>query len=160
MSDLVSAPKGTKQLLLGNEAITRGLIEGGAVFGSSYPGTPSSEIGNTMEKVAKEAGIYFEYATNEKVAFETAAAAAASGLRAFSAMKHVGLNVAADAFMTFAYTGTKGGFVLIVADDPTCHSSQNEQDSRYYAMLSGLPMFEWVGQAPSSRSGRIPRKRN
>ncbi len=142
MSDLVQAGKGAKQLLLGNEAIVRGLLEGGVDYGSSYPGTPSSEIGNTLEEMAKEAGMYFEYATNEKVAFESAASAAVSGLRSFSAMKHVGLNVAADAFMTFAYAGTKGGFVLITADDPSCHSSQNEQDNRYYSVLSNLPMLE------------------
>ena len=129
-------------LLLGNEAIARGALEAGIAIGTTYPGTPASEIGDALARVAKDAGIYFEYSTNEMVAAEFAMGAAASGVRAIVSMKHVGLNVAADALMTFAYTGTRGGFVLVTADDPSCHSSQNEQDNRYYALLGGIPLLE------------------
>ena len=94
-----------KQLLLGNEAIVRGLIEAGTGFASTYPGTPSSEVGNILEKISDEAGLYFEFSTNEKVAMEVSAAAASSGVRSFVFMKHVGLNVAADPMMTLAYAG-------------------------------------------------------
>ena len=129
-------------LLLGNEAIARGALEAGVSVATTYPGTPASEIGDTLARVAKDAGIYFEYSVNEKVATEMAIGAAASGVRALVSMKHVGVNVAADALMTFAYTGTKGGFVLVTADDPSCHSSQNEQDNRFYAVFGGFPLFE------------------
>jgi len=131
-----------RQLLLGNEAITRGLIEAGAGFASTYPGTPSSEVGNLLEKISSDAGIYFEFSTNEKVAMEVSAAAASSGVRSFVFMKHVGLNVAADPMMTLAYAGIRGGMLIMSADDPSCHSSQNEQDNRYYSMLALLPMME------------------
>ncbi len=133
---------GRKEFLLGNEAIVRGAIEAGVDFASTYPGTPSSEIGNVLFYVAKKAGMYFEFSTNEKVALEVSAAAAASGLRSMVFFKHVGLNVAADAFMSTAYVGTNGGMVIISADDPSMHSSQNEQDNRYYALISGMPMIE------------------
>ena len=129
-------------LLLGNEAIARGALEAGVSVATTYPGTPASEIGDTLAKVAKDAGIYFEYSVNEKVATEVAIGAATSGVRALVCMKHVGVNVAADALMTFAYTGTRGGFVLVTADDPSCHSSQNEQDNRYYALFGGFPLLE------------------
>ena len=109
---------------------------------STYPGTPSSEVGGTLERFAHEVGIYFEYSTNEKVAMEVAGAAAATGLRSFAFMKHVGLNVASDAFMTLSYTGVRGGMVVMTADDPTAHSSQNEQDNRFYAKLALVPMVE------------------
>ncbi len=138
---LVDEP-GRKEFLLGNEAVVRGALEAGLDFASTYPGTPSSEIGNTLFYIAKKAGVYFEFSTNEKVAIEVSAAAAASGLRALVFFKHVGLNVAADAFMTTAYLGTKGGLVILTADDPSMHSSQNEQDNRYYAQISGMPMLE------------------
>ena len=138
----MTASKGAKILLLGNEAIVRGALEAGVAVASTYPGTPASEIGDTFARVAKDAGIYFEYSTNEMVATEIAIGAAASGVRAITSMKHVGLNVAADALLTFAYTGTRGGFVLVTADDPSCHSSQNEQDNRYYALLGGIPLLE------------------
>ncbi len=138
---LENAP-GKKYFLLGNEAVVRGALEAGLDFASTYPGTPSSEIGNTLHKIAKKAGIYFEFSTNEKVAMEVSAAAAASGLRSLVFFKHVGLNVAADAFMTTAYIGTNGGLVILTADDPSMHSSQNEQDNRHYAMISGMPMLE------------------
>ena len=144
MKELLSKEKGKKLFLLGNHAIVRGALEAGVNIATTYPGTPSSEIGNTLHEIAKEAGVYFEFSTNEKVAIEVAGAAAVSGQRAFTFFKHVGLNVAADAFMSYCYTGCKGGHVVLVADDPAAHSSQNEQDSRYYAMLSGAPMIEPV----------------
>ena len=143
MHPLIKAAPGEKLLLLGNEAIVRGALEGGLRVGAAYPGTPSSEIGNLLFQLQRELpGLYFEFATNEKVAMEVAAAAAASGLRSLTCMKHVGLNVAADALMTLAYIGVKAGMVIVTADDPSCHSSQNEQDNRYYAKFSGLPMLE------------------
>jgi len=142
MKEILTDEKGKALFLLGNEAIVRGSLEAGLDFAASYPGTPSSEIGNTFNAICNDAGVYFEYSTNEKVAMEVAGAASACGLRAMTFMKHVGLNVAADAFMTLAYTGVRGGFMIISADDPGCHSSQNEQDNRYYSLLAGVPMFE------------------
>ncbi|MEA3559520.1 MAG: indolepyruvate ferredoxin oxidoreductase subunit alpha [Candidatus Thermoplasmatota archaeon] len=142
MHPILEDSPGKKVLVLGNEAIARAAIEAGVTVASTYPGTPSSEIGNTLHNAAKEAGIYFEFSTNEKVAFETSASAAVAGVRSFVFMKHVGLNVASDAFMTLAYTGVRGGFVVLTADDPSCHSSQNEQDNRFYARMSGAPMVE------------------
>ncbi len=142
MKRILEASSGSKVLLLGNEAIARGALEAGIAVATTYPGTPASEIGDALARVAKDAGIYFEYSTNEIVATEIAIGAATSGVRALVSMKHVGLNVAADALMTFAYTGTRGGFVLVTADDPSCHSSQNEQDNRYYALLGGIPLLE------------------
>jgi len=129
-------------LLLGNEAIARGAIEAGVAFTSTYPGTPSSEISTNFFQMARESELYFEYCTNEKIAMEVAAAAANSGVRSMCVMKHVGVNVAADALMTLAYVGVKAGMVILSADDPFMFSSQNEQDNRYYAKLSGLPMLE------------------
>ncbi|MEA2089779.1 MAG: indolepyruvate ferredoxin oxidoreductase subunit alpha [Thermoproteota archaeon] len=138
---LKDAP-GEQVLLLGNEAIARGALEAGVGVVTTYPGTPASEIGDSISAIAQEAGLYMEYSTNEIVALETAAGAAICGVRALTAMKHVGLNVAADALMTLAYTGVRGGFVIVTADDPNCYSSQNEQDNRYYAMLANLPCLE------------------
>jgi indolepyruvate ferredoxin oxidoreductase alpha subunit len=129
-------------LLLGNEAIVRGALEGGVKVATAYPGTPSSEIVDTFYKIAEETGVYVEYSVNEKVALEVAAGAAVSGVRALCAMKHVGLNVASDTFITLAYTGVRAGLILVTADDPSCWSSQNEQDNRYYARLANVPMFE------------------
>jgi indolepyruvate ferredoxin oxidoreductase alpha subunit len=129
-------------LLLGNEAIARGVLEAGIGVVTTYPGTPASEIGDSMAEIAKDAGIYMEYSVNEIVATEVAAGAANSGIRALSAMKHVGLNVAADLVMTLSYAGVRGGFVIVTADDPECYSSQDEQDNRYYALLSNLPCLE------------------
>lgn len=140
MTDVLA--KDDKQLLLGNEAIVRGLVEAGVRFAATYPGTPSSEIGNMLEEMAHKAGMYFEFSSNEKVALETAAAAASAGVRSFSFMKHVGLNVAADPLMTLAYSGVRGGMLILTADDPSTHSSQNEQDNRYYSTLALLPMME------------------
>ena len=129
-------------LLLGNEAIARGAIEAGIAVATCYPGTPSSEIPDNFFTMFKESGFYFEYSTNEKVALEVAAGAAISGVRSICTMKHVGMNVASDTLMTLAYLGVNAGMVIINADDPLMFSSQNEQDNRYYARLSGLPMME------------------
>jgi len=142
MHKLLSTNTGEKMLLLGNEAIARGAIEAGVSFASTYPGTPSSEISLNFFQMSRESDLYFEYSTNEKVALEVAAAAANCGVRSMCVMKHVGLNVAADALVTLAYVGVKGGLVILSADDPFMFSSQNEQDNRYYAKLSGLPMVE------------------
>ena len=142
MHKLLTQNPGQKMLLLGNEAIARGAIEAGVAVASTYPGTPSSEISLQFFQTAQESDLYFEYSTNEKVAMEVAAAAANSGVRSMCVMKHVGVNVAADALMTLAYVGVKGGMVILTADDPYMFSSQNEQDNRYYAKLSGLPMLE------------------
>ncbi|MCQ2576007.1 MAG: indolepyruvate ferredoxin oxidoreductase subunit alpha [Treponema sp.] len=128
-----------KQLMLGNAAAARGLFEGGCAVISSYPGTPSTEI---TEEAAKFKEIYCEWAPNEKVAFESAFGASLAGKRAFCAMKHVGLNVAADPLYTAAYTGVNAGLVVGVADDPGMHSSQNEQDSRHHAIAAKIPMIE------------------
>ena len=142
MHKLLTDNPGEKMLLLGNEAIARGAIEAGVAFTSTYPGTPSSEISTNFFQMARESDLYFEYCTNEKIAMEVAAAAANSGVRSMCVMKHVGVNVAADALMTLAYVGVKGGMVILSADDPFMFSSQNEQDNRYYAKLSGLPLIE------------------
>ena len=128
--------------MLGNEAIARGAIEAGVAFVTAYPGTPSSEIAQQFFQISRESDLYFEYSANEKVALEVAAGAAMCGLKTMVTMKHVGLNVAADALMTLAYTGVVGAMVLVAADDPFMYSSQNEQDSRYYGKLSGLPILE------------------
>ncbi|MCW8926106.1 MAG: indolepyruvate ferredoxin oxidoreductase subunit alpha, partial [Xanthomonadales bacterium] len=133
---------GNKSLLLGNEGIVRGAIESGVEVATAYPGTPSSEIADTFYRLSQASDLYFEYSTNEKVALEVAAGAAIAGMRAICSMKHVGLNVAADPLNTLCYTGVKAGMVIITADDPSMHSSQNEQDNRFYSKLSLLPMFE------------------
>ena len=128
-----------KELMLGNEAIARGVYEAGVRVVSSYPGTPSTEI---TENAIRYDGIYAEWAPNEKVALEVALGAAIAGGRALCCMKHVGLNVAADPLFTAAYTGINGGLLIVVADDPGMHSSQNEQDSRFYARSAHVPMLE------------------
>lgn len=128
-----------KTLMLGNEAVARGLYEAGCAVVSSYPGTPSTEI---TEAAAKFPEVYAEWAPNEKVAMETAFGACLAGKRSFCGMKHVGLNVAADPLFTIAYTGVNAGMVIAVADDAGMHSSQNEQDSRHYARSAKLPMLE------------------
>ncbi len=129
----------SKKLLIGNEAVARGLYEAGLRVASSYPGTPSTEI---TECIAKYDDVYSEWAPNEKVAMEVAAGAAIAGARSFCAMKHVGLNVAADPLFTASYTGINAGMVIAVADDPGMHSSQNEQDSRHYAKAAKVMMLE------------------
>ncbi|MBQ7226776.1 MAG: indolepyruvate ferredoxin oxidoreductase subunit alpha [Clostridia bacterium] len=128
-----------KELMLTNEAVARGAYEAGVRVLSAYPGTPSTEI---AESVAKYDEIYSEWAPNEKVAVEVAVGASVAGARAMACMKHVGLNVAADPLFTAAYTGINGGLVIVVADDPGMHSSQNEQDSRFYARSAHVPMLE------------------
>jgi len=129
-----------KRVLTGNEAIARGAYEGGARFAAAYPGTPSSEILDTIGKEYRE--IYAEWAPNEKVALEAAMGASIAGARAIVCMKHVGVNVAADPLMTLSYTGVRGGIVLVTADDPELYSSQNEQDNRHYAKFAKIPMLE------------------
>ena len=133
-----------KQLMLGNEAVARGLFEAGCRLVSSYPGTPSTEI---TEVAATYDEMYCEWAPNEKVALEVAFGASLRGARSACAMKHVGLNVAADPLYTMSYTGVNGGLVLCVADDPGMHSSQNEQDSRHHAIASKVPMLEPANSA-------------
>ncbi len=128
-----------KELLLGNEAVARGLYEGGCRVVSSYPGTPSTEI---TEYAATYDVMTCEWAPNEKVAMEVAGGAAIAGARSFCGMKHVGLNVAADPLFTLSYTGVNAGLVIAVADDPGMHSSQNEQDSRHYAKAAKIMMLE------------------
>ena len=142
ITKVLTGKEGEKLFLLGNEAAVRGTIEAGVSVASTYPGTPSSEIGDVLSKIAKKAGIYFEFSTNEKVAFEVSAAAAASGLRSFTFMKHVGLNVAADSFMSAVYSGVNGGMIILSADDPSIFSSQNEQDNRHYARIANIPTVE------------------
>ena len=142
IEEIVIDEPGKKLFLLGNEAIVRGFIEGSGKFAATYPGTPSSEIGNTLSKIGKLANINFEFSTNEKVAFEIAASASLSGFRSMTFMKHVGLNVAMDSFMTSAYIGTIGGFIIITADDPSMFSSQNEQDNRILGKFANVPILE------------------
>src|SRR3990172_8997319 len=129
-----------KELLLANEAIARGAWEAGVKFAAGYPGTPSTEILETIAKKYPE--IDSQWSANEKVAFEEGMGAAIGGLRVLVTMKMVGLNVAADAFMVFPYSGTNGGFVVISADDPGMQSSQNEQDNRYLALMAKVPVLE------------------
>ncbi len=133
---------GRSLLLMGNEAIARGAIEAGVDFCAGYPGTPSSEILGTLAKAAERLGFYAEWSTNEIVAIEAAGAASFAGLRALTAMKQNGLNVASDFLLTVNLSGTGGGFVLVVADDPSAHSSTNEQDSRNFARFADLPLLE------------------
>ena len=127
------------QLMSGNEAIARGAWEAGATIGVAYPGTPSTE---TMESFATYEGVYAEWCTNEKVAVEVGVGASAAGARVLSTMKHVGVNVAADPLFTAAYTGVNGGFVILAADDPGMYSSQDEQDSRFYALAAHIPALD------------------
>ncbi len=127
------------QLLSGNEAIALGAWEAGVRYASAYPGTPSTEI---LENLATYAGLTAEWASNEKIALDTAIGASFAGARALAAMKHVGVNVAADSLMSVSYTGVNGGLVLISADDPGAWSSQNEQDNRQYARFGKFPCLD------------------
>jgi TPP-dependent indolepyruvate ferredoxin oxidoreductase alpha subunit len=133
---------GSFLLLNGDEAVARGAVEAGVKVASSYPGTPSTEILETIAEAAKNFGIYAEWSINEIVALEVAAGASMAGERAIVSMKHVGLNVASDAAMTLAYTGVIGGLVIAVCDDPAMYSSQNEQDTRYFAVHSDIPLLD------------------
>jgi indolepyruvate ferredoxin oxidoreductase alpha subunit len=139
---ITSDAPGERLFMLGNEAIARGAIEAGAQVIAAYPGTPSSEITETLAKVAKELDIYVEWSVNEKVAFEVALAASICGLRTMACMKHVGVNVAHDPLMTASHIGAKGGLVLLSADDPWAWSSQNEQDNRHIAEQAYIPVLE------------------
>ena len=132
----------SKEFLLGNEAIARGLLESGVDVATGYPGTPSSEILAALAPKAAERGFHIEWSVNEKVAMEVAIGASWAGARSVVTMKHVGLNVAADPFMTLSHTGVVGGMIVLVADDPYCHSSQNEQDSRMYAKFAKIPCLD------------------
>jgi len=129
-------------LLMGNEAIARGAIEGGIAVATGYPGTPSSEIIDSISEVANDYGLYVELSANEKVALEVALAASYCKVRSMVTMKHVGLNVAHDSFMTASHIGARGGFLVVSCDDPGAWSSQNEQDNRYIAMQAYVPVFE------------------
>jgi len=142
MPDIISGSKGETVLLMGNEAIARGMLEAGISVAAAYPGTPSTEIVEALSRVAKKAGIYVEWSTNEKVALEVAVGASMCGLRTAAVMKHVGVNVAADPLMSVGYSGVEGGLVIVTADDPNAHSSQNEQDNRFYGLHAYIPIFE------------------
>ena len=139
---LLAAEAGVRHLILGNEAIVRGALEAGINVVTCYPGTPSSEIPDTFHYLASCGRYRMEYSVNEKVAVEVGAGAALAGAMSMTTMKHVGVNVAADPLFTAAYVGLPGGFVLVSADDPLCHSSQDEQDNRTYARFMGMPCFE------------------
>lgn len=128
-----------KELMTGNEAIARGAYENGVKVAAAYPGTPSTEI---LENLVNYPGVYAQWSPNEKVALEVGLGASIGGARVMVTMKHVGVNVAADPLFTLAYTGVKGGLILVSADDPGMHSSQNEQDNRYFARLNKIPLFE------------------
>ncbi len=128
-----------KAILSGNEAIARGFIEAGGKLAAAYPGTPSTEV---LETLSQADGIHAEWSVNEKVALEAAIGGALSGVRSLACMKHVGVNVAADPLMTIAYTGINAGLVLMAADDPGMFSSQNEQDTRHYARMGKIPCLE------------------
>ncbi|MBI1957772.1 MAG: indolepyruvate ferredoxin oxidoreductase subunit alpha [Candidatus Rokubacteria bacterium] len=139
----VSPPAPSRPILLsGNEAIARGAREAGVRVAAGYPGTPSTEILESLVRMDPGRQVYMEWSTNEKVGLDVALGAAMGGARALCAMKHVGLNVAADTFMTAAYTGVRAGLVVVSADDPGIHSSQNEQDNRLFARFAGVPMLE------------------
>lgn len=142
----------TKKLMLGNEAVARGVWEAGATFASAYPGTPSTEI---TENIAKYDEIYAEWSPNEKVALEAAVGASIAGARCVACMKHVGVNVAADPLFTVAYTGVNGGLLVVAADDPGMHSSQNEQDSRFYARSAHIPMLEPADSAEAAAYAKL-----
>ena len=133
---------GSLAFLNGDEAVARGAVEAGVRVATSYPGTPATEILEAIAAVSKKFGIYVEWSTNEIVATEVASGAAMTGVRSIVSMKHVGLNVASDAVMTLAYTGVIGGMVIVVCDDPSMHSSQNEQDTRYFAVHASLPLLD------------------
>ncbi|AEF94807.1 indolepyruvate ferredoxin oxidoreductase, alpha subunit [Desulfotomaculum nigrificans CO-1-SRB] len=144
-----------KKLLMGNEAIAYGAMEAGVQVVTGYPGTPSSEVFSTLAAKAEELGFHAQWSVNEKVALEVAAGAAYAGARALVTMKQVGLNVAADPLMTLAYIGVKGGLVLVVADDPGPHSSQNEQDTRKFAQFAKLPVLDPASPQEAKEMTRV-----
>ncbi len=136
---MVEDAPGKRVLLMGNQAIARGAIEAGVGLAAAYPGTPSSEIMETIATAAPKLGFHAEWSTNEKVAFEVAAGGAIAGVRSLTAMKNAGLNWVMDMFMTLVYGGVRGGFVIVVADDPDAHYSSNEQDTRFAAAYAEIP---------------------
>ncbi len=142
MSVLSQDSPGKKTLFMGNEAIARGAIEAGVQVCAAYPGNPSSEIIGSLSQVAEELGLYVEWSVNEKVALEVATAASFAGLRGLTAMKQNGLNVASDFLLNLNLSGSKGGLVVVVCDDPSALSSSNEEDSRLYAKMGDLPLLE------------------
>ncbi|MCX6737974.1 MAG: thiamine pyrophosphate-dependent enzyme [Candidatus Parcubacteria bacterium] len=145
ITKLIYKPKGEKAIFLGNFAVIRGALEAGVQFVSTYPGTPASEIGDAFSLLQKsgKTGFYFEYSTNEKVALEAGIGASFSNMKTLVAMKNFGLNVASDALLPFVYTGSKGPTVIVVADDPSCHSSgQEEENTRAFAALAHIPIIE------------------
>ena len=142
MSALLSGRKGERHLLMGNEAIARGALEAGISVVSGYPGTPSSEIIETLARVSKEQNLYVEWSVNEKVAMEVAAAASFAGLRSLCAMKQNGVNVGSDFLLHLALSGIRGGMVLVHCDDPGALSSANEGESRHFARMLELPQLE------------------
>jgi indolepyruvate ferredoxin oxidoreductase alpha subunit len=143
MTSKIALDKPSSYVLLnGDEAVARGAIEANIKLAAAYPGTPSTEILEAIAEVAENFGIYAEWSINEIVATEVAAGGAMAGVRSIVSMKHVGLNVAADAAMTLAYTGVEGGMVIAVCDDPAMHSSQNEQDTRFFSVHSNLPLLD------------------
>ncbi|MFH1643507.1 MAG: thiamine pyrophosphate-dependent enzyme [Patescibacteria group bacterium] len=143
MEEILTKQKGKKIMLLGNDAVVRGALESGVQFVTTYPGTPASEVGNTFFRIAEEAGVYFEYSTNEIVALEVAAGASFSGLRTMMAMKNFGVNVASDFLLPLCYSGVKGEMVILVADDPSCWSSaQTEENTRGFGELAHIPIIE------------------
>ncbi|ABM81440.1 indolepyruvate ferredoxin oxidoreductase subunit alpha [Hyperthermus butylicus] len=156
----VLAPAGSKVLMLGNAAIARGFLEAGVQFAAAYPGTPSTEIVEALSAAARMLGgkPYVEWSVNEKVALEAALGAAISGARAITAMKHVGLNVAADPFFSSAYIGVRGAFVVVSADDPWMHSSQNEQDNRWYGLHAYIPVVEPTGPQDAKEAAKLALK--
>lgn len=132
-----------KKILLGNDAVVRGALEAGVQFVTTYPGTPASDIGNTFHRIAKETNVHFEFSTNEKLAMEAGVGASFAGLKTLVAMKSFGLNVAAEALLPFVYTGVKGATVVMVSDDPSCHSSaQTEENTRAFSYLARIPTLE------------------
>ncbi len=145
MEELISKKSGQKVILLGNDAIVRGALESGVDFVATYPGTPASEIGNVFYRLFKEKKYkgYFEFSTNEKVALEAGIGASFSGLKTLVAMKNFGLNVCSDSLFPFVFTGAKGPTVIIIADDPSCHSSaQSEENSRFIGLAAHIPILE------------------
>ena len=142
MSIIAQDEPGKELLLMGNEAIARGALEAGVRVAAAYPGTPSTDIIENLSRVAKARGLYVEWSVNEKVALEVAAAGSYSGLRSLCAMKQNGLNVASDFLLNVNLIGIKAGMVLVACDDPSAHSSNNEQDSRPFAQMADLPLLE------------------
>ena len=142
MSELWQAEKGSRLLLMGNDAIARGAMEAGVSVAAGYPGTPSSEIIENLARAAQDRNIYVEWSVNEKVALEVAAAASFAGLRSMAVMKQVGMNVAADFLLHLTQYGTRGGLVLVSCEDPGALSSTNEGESRFYAKMMEFPLLE------------------